>query len=350
MTLFTFELWAREALDQPTPSRAPLALTAARPQGVDVSVIVVSFNTRDLLRSALQSVDTHLAGTSFETIVVDNASTDGSPEMVAAEFPHARVIRNTENVGFGRANNQAMRVATGEWFMLLNSDAAIGDRAVLDVLERAKSFPDLGVAHCRLESGDGSLQHSTYRFPSLWTALLEDAFLTRLLPARRRGEVLLGGYWDHAHERDVEWVSGAFMLVRAQVFRDTGGFSDDIFMYGEEMEWCRRIKRAGWRIRYFPGATVTHLEHKSTELVWSNEERVALCIERSQEFYESDAGRVKGRLFALVKVAGAGARAGYYTVRAARPGGAAYEPHRRYARMTLPMLARQVRRRPPPPP
>ena len=299
MTLFTFELWAQQALDRPAPSGAPLALTPPRSPGVDVTVIVVSFNTRDLLRRALESVDANLAGSSFETIVVDNASSDGSPDMVEDEFPHVRLVRNDENVGFGRANNQAMRMAAGDWFMLLNSDALLTDRSVLDVLERARSFPDVGVAHCRLESGDGTLQHSTYRFPTLWTSLLEDAFVTRILPARRRGEVLLGGYWDQSHERDVEWVSGAFMLVRSQVLRDTGGFSDDIFMYGEEMEWCRRIQRAGWRVRYFPGATVVHLEHKSTELVWTDEERVALCIDRAQELYERDAGRVRGRLFAL---------------------------------------------------
>jgi GT2 family glycosyltransferase len=223
------------------------------------------------------------------------------------------VVRNPENVGFARANNQAMRLARGRWFLLLNSDAALVDDTVARLVGRVSGEPGLGVAHCRLTLADGRLQHSTYRFPSLGLAVLENLGLYKLLPAARRADALLAGYWDHDSERDVDWVSGAFMLLPREVFARTGGFSEEYFMYGEDMEWCYRIRQAGWRIRYYPQASVCHQDHGSSDQRWGDR-RIAICIRREIEIYRKQHGALAGSAFTLVKTLGSLVRVAYFGV------------------------------------
>ena len=256
----------------------------------------------------------HLGAVEHELIVVDNASADGSAEMVRAEFPGARLIRNADNSGFGTANNQAMAVARGEWLLLLNSDAALVDDSVARLLARARDEPDLGVAHCRVTLADGRLQHTTYRFPSLRQALLEDLGLHKLLGRRRRAETLLGPFWEQDHERDVDWVAGVFMLVRRSVYEATGGFDERLFMYGEDLDWCARIAAAGWRIRYFPQARIVHHDHASAELLFGDG-REALCLQRHNEFFCARHGRAASAAFVGVRLAGSALRAAWYASR-----------------------------------
>jgi GT2 family glycosyltransferase len=241
-----------------------------------------------------------------------------------------RLLRNTENTGFARANNQAMKVARGRWFLLLNSDTVLTDDSVASLWRRVKDDPTIGVAHCRLVMGDGRLQHTTYRFPGVRLALLEDFALYKFLSAERRGWALLAGYWDQAEERDVDWVAGAFMLLPREVYEKTGGFSEAYFMYGEDMEWCYRIRQAGWRIRYFPQATIVHLDHQSSAIRWG-ERRVAICLERQLDIYARRQGPVRGRIYHLVKTAGAAFRVGYFSLRSLG-GGAHAEYHREMKR------------------
>jgi asparagine synthase (glutamine-hydrolysing) len=327
--LFSFELWARRVLDAaPATAAAPVPEIAGPVPGL--SVVIVNWNTRDILRNALASVEKHLATVDHETIVVDNASSDGSADMVAAEFPAMRLIRNTENVGFARANNQAMKVARGQWFLLLNSDILLTDDSVARLWKKVKDDPSIGVAHCRLVMGDGRLQHTTYRFPGVGLALLEDFALYKLLPPARRATTLLAGYWDQTEERDVDWVAGAFMLLPRAVYEKTAGFSEAYFMYGEDMEWCYRIRDAGWRIRYFPQATMVHLDHQSSAIRWG-ERRIAICMERQLDIYARREGRAAGRLYHLVKTAGTAFRVGYFSLRSLA-GGAHAEYHREMKR------------------
>jgi GT2 family glycosyltransferase len=297
----------------------------------DLSVVIVNWNTRDILHDALASVQKHLGAIPHETIVVDNASADGSADMVASAFPSIRLIRNAENVGFARANNQAMKGARGKWFLLLNSDILLTDDSVAGVVDRVRADPTIGIAHCRLVMGDGRFQYTTYRFPGIGLALLEDFGLYKLLSPARRAATLLGGYWDQTYERDVDWVAGAFMLLPREVFEQTGGFSEAYFMYGEDMEWCYRIRDAGWRIRYFPQATIVHLDHQSSAIRWGDR-RIAICLQRQLEIYARRQGRVQGFLFHLVKTAGAGFRVGYFSLRSLFGGGKAdyYREMRRY--------------------
>lgn len=348
MMLFAFEQWARRVLDAPPPVtvRGETAVDVVGP-APELSVVIVNWNTRDILRGCLASVARHLADVPLEVIVVDNASSDGSAEMVAQEFPQARLVRNLENVGFARANNQAMRVARGAWFLLLNSDTVLSDGSVAALVRTAKAQPGVGLAHCRLVFEGGGLQHTTYRFPTIGLALLEDFGLYKLLPRHRRGEILLGGYWDQDHERDVDWVAGAFMLLPRRVFEQTGGFSEAYFMYGEDMEWCYRIRDAGWRIRYYPQASLTHLDHSSAAIRWGDR-RVAICIGRQVDIYELRHGRAHAAVFRLVRTAGALFRTAYFAAGGLLGGrhAAYYRDMRRYQFLAFRVYARLLLGRP----
>jgi hypothetical protein len=280
----------------------------------DLSVIIVSWNTCGLLRDCLASVERHLADVANDVIVVDNSSPDGSAEMVTAEFPDVHLIRNAENLGFGVANNQAMGVARGRWFLLLNSDTLLVDDSVSRLFKKVKDSRDIGVAQCRLFFPDGRLQYTAQRFPTLGLALFEDLGLYKLAPRRAPG-ILLRGYWKHDAERDVDWVIGAFMLVPRGVFEQTGGFDERLFMYGEDREWCYRIRTMGWRVRFYPDASIVHLGHASSDIRWGDE-RVALCLERDRDFYVEQRGLAYARLMMSVRVAGAALRAAYYSIRA----------------------------------
>jgi asparagine synthase (glutamine-hydrolysing) len=346
MMLYSFEAWARGGLDQtqtPIQARAPVIGDG----GPDLSVVVVSWNTRDHLKACLKSVAQRLATVDHEVIVVDNASGDGSPEMVAERFPSARLIRNPFNEGFGRANNQAMRVAQGRWILLLNSDAVLVDdsiAALVRALDRdcAEGGPlaDVGVAHCRLLFPDGRLQYTAYRFPTLARALFEGLGLYKLTSSEFAAEMLLGGYWDHARERDVDWVAGSFMLLPRRVFEVTGGFDERFFMYGEDLEWCYRIRDHGWRARFFPQARIVHYDHQSADLKWGDE-RVARCLVTERDVYAARYGTVAAWALLLARLSGQTLRVAYYSLRLRLPGRRSqrYEPMQRHAVISARALA-----------
>jgi GT2 family glycosyltransferase len=298
----------------------------------ELSIVIVNWNTRERLRDCLASIAKHLSAVSHDVLVVDNDSSDGSADMVAEQFPDVRLIRNEENVGFGRANNQAMLEARGEWFLLLNSDMLLTDDSVATLFEKVRKEPGIGVAHCRLVFPDGRTQFTAYRFPSLGLTAFEALGLYKLVPRKRAGMMLLVGYWDYEEERPVDWVAGAFMLVPREVFEQTGGFDESLFMYGEDMEWCYRIRDRGWQIRYYPDASVVHFDHTSADIRWG-QERVALCLQRQRDIYSLRAGRLRGTLLTAIQLVGTLLRAAYYTVRS-RLGSekaAAYEADRQYA-------------------
>ncbi len=283
----------------------------------DLSVIVVNWNTLERLRACLRSLDEHLSSVRHEVIVIDNASSDGSPEMVETEFPAVRLVRNEENVGFGRANNQAMRLADGTWFLLLNSDTELLDESVAELFREVRETSDIGVAHCRLIFPDGRLQHSAYRFPSLPVELVENLGLYKLLPRKTAGRLLLSGYWDYSEETDVDWVAGAFMLMPREVFDRTGGFDERLFMYGEDLEWCLRIHENGWRVRYFPKASIRHWDHASAAIRWGDE-RVALCMSTQRDVDRDRNGALHASAIIVVRVIGTSLRVVYYSVRRRR--------------------------------
>jgi len=222
---------------------------------------------RDLLRRALASVYASWGERpGLEVIVVDNASQDGSPAMVRQEFPQARVIVNPQNLGYGAANNRGIAVASGEFLLILNPDI----EALADALPRlvacAQEQPDVGMLGPRMLWPDGATQSSRRRVPTLPVLFLESTWLERLAPRR-----LLRHYYrqDQADTapQDVDWITGAAMLTRRAVVESVGGFDERFFMYSEELDWCRRIKEAGWRVSYCPDTNIIHHEGKSSEQV-----------------------------------------------------------------------------------
>lgn len=221
-----------------------------------VSVIIISYNTRRMTLDCLNALFANL-GTGADVWVVDNASQDGSADGVRAAFPQVHVIENPDNAGFGAANNLALQRASGEFLLLLNSDAFVQPGAVAALAQCLKLHPKAGIAAPRLLNRDGSLQRSCYRFPSPGRAWLENLGLSGLL-ARHP---VFGDYsrWSHDSERSVEWAGGACLLVRREAYKQAGGFDEAFFMYQEETDWQRRLWDCDWDIVFTPSASVVHL-------------------------------------------------------------------------------------------
>lgn len=237
-----------------------------RQDALDVSIIIVNWNTRDVLRDCLRSVYDQTRGIAFEVIVVDNASSDGSVAMVRREFPEVTVIENPENVGFAAANNQGMAAAAPRYYLLLNPDTVILDGAVQKTFEYAQRDPGAAVVGCKVWSEDGTLQGTTAMYPRLFNMLLAVAGLPALIPNNRLFGRAMMWWWDHNDTREVESVAGCFMLVRREAVDRVGMMDERYFMYAEEIDWCLRFHRAGWKIVYFHEAAIKHLIGKSSTL------------------------------------------------------------------------------------
>lgn len=235
----------------------------------DISFIIVSWNVRELLKRALQAMLDDTRAERIEIIVVDNASRDGTVEMLRENFPNARVIANAENVGFTRGNNQALQIAQGRYLFLVNPDTEIqrgAARALIEFMD-ASANARVGIVGPQLVYPDGAIQSSRRRFPKFSTALFESTKLEQWFPRNR----LITDYrllnTDNYQTQDVDWVVGAALFARRAVYEQIGGLDERFFMYSEELDWCKRTKDAGWRVVYFPNARVLHHEAKSSDQV-----------------------------------------------------------------------------------
>ena len=233
----------------------------------DVSILIVSWNVRDLLLRCLAALPAAADGVSYETIVVDNASRDGAVEAVREAFPDARVIANAENRGFTGGNNQALAAARGRFLFLLNPDAEPRPGSITELCRFLDAHPQTGVVGPRLRYGDGAIQPSRRRFPTLPVLFFESTIVQQYLP----GLPWFREYYvaDRSDEETqwVDWVVGAAMMVRREVYEQIGGLDEGFFMYSEELDWCRRAKEAGWRVAYHPAAEIIHYEGRSSEQV-----------------------------------------------------------------------------------
>ncbi len=266
-------------------------------QAPDLSIIIVSWNVRDLLAACLRSltddgrrtivderassVVRHPSSLIREIIVIDNASADGSAEMVAAEFPEVQLIANPDNRGFTRGNNQGLALARGRYVFFLNPDTEVVGDALATMIANLDAHPEVGALGPELRYGDGSRQSSRRRFPTLMTALFESTPLAWHWPSnpwarRYRMEQGLGVREQESGVRsqesggrgqEVDWLVGAALMVRREALEQIGDFDEGYFMYSEELDWCRRAKDAGWRIVYLPAAQIIHYEGKSSEQV-----------------------------------------------------------------------------------
>jgi GT2 family glycosyltransferase len=224
---------------------------------MDLSIVIVNWNTREMLRDCLTSVFDGLGALQTEVWVVDNASADGSAEMVETAFPQVRMIVNDTNRGFAAANNQALALAQGRHVLLLNSDTVILGCVLSDSVAWLDAHPEVGVMGCRVLNADGSLQPTGSGFPSLLNLSLQATGLTRLpgqVFDRYRME-----RWDRRDTRAVDVVSGCYMLVRKTAMDEVGLLDEQFFFYGEETDWCRRYADAGWGLVLAPVGEIIHL-------------------------------------------------------------------------------------------
>jgi GT2 family glycosyltransferase len=223
---------------------------------LDLSIIIVNWNTRDLLAQCLASIYAHPPDGTFEIIVVDNASSDGSTPMVQEQFPSVRLIRNEENAGFVRANNQALDQCRGRYILLLNSDTQI----LPGSLDRAVRFmnenPKAGITGVRLLNSDDTFQVSYTPFPTLWGEFLILSTLGRRLI--RATFPSYGPRVENGAQKIKGYVEGAFLMARRQAMDQIGGLDEHIFMYAEEVDWCYRFQRADWEVWYLPQAPIIH--------------------------------------------------------------------------------------------
>ena len=237
---------------------------------IDVSIVIVSWNTRDLLRQCLESIDNQSGDVSLETFVVDNASNDGSPDMVEQHFSHVRVIRNEQNLGFAKANNRAIRLTSGRYVLLLNPDTIILDGAIAKTVAFMDSEPQSGIATCKLLNADRTFQ-TCYgdAFPSLRSMITGGTNLRTAFSSLFMSNDYLASSGvdrndiDSAHP--VVWVMGAYMMIRREVLDEVGLLDENLFMYGEETDICYRATRAGWVMWYTPAGETIHLGGQSTK-------------------------------------------------------------------------------------
>jgi GT2 family glycosyltransferase len=236
---------------------------------MDVSVIIVNWNVRELLRRCLSSLrqgeETRVATT--EMIVVDCASWDGSVDMVRREFPGVRLIASQENLGYAGGNNRGMAEAAGRYLLILNPDTELVGDALAAMVRYLDEHPGVGALGPALRYPDGTLQSSRRRFPTPATAFWESTLLHQWFPNNRiaRRYHLTDRLADVP--QPVDWLVGAALMLRREAWQQVGPLDEGFFMYFEELDWCRRCRAAGWEIHYLPAAEVIHYEGKSSEQV-----------------------------------------------------------------------------------
>jgi N-acetylglucosaminyl-diphospho-decaprenol L-rhamnosyltransferase len=242
----------------PNPHLAAPRLGRAAAPDPDCSVVIVNYHSEALLRPCLESLASSADPISLEVIVVDNSGTARHSGALEA-LPEARLIEAGGNVGFARACNLGMAAARGRHLLLLNPDTVAHPGAVATLSRHLDAFPEVGVVAARLLNPDGTLQYSCRRFPRPLSIFFgRYALLTRLFPRNRVSSDYLYLDWDHASARPVDWVSGACLMIRREVFDRVGGLDDGYFLFVEDMDWCRRIRDAGLEVVYVPQAEVTH--------------------------------------------------------------------------------------------
>jgi N-acetylglucosaminyl-diphospho-decaprenol L-rhamnosyltransferase len=283
----------------------------------DVSVVIVSWNTRELLKKCLKSLVDTSRELRLQVIVVDNASTDGSTAMVEQEFPQVRLFKNSTNAGFARANNQAIAHCSADLVLLLNSDAVLINDGLAELVRFIKHHADAGAVGPKLVHPRARLRIlGCGRQPTLWTVFTHFLGISYLIRNVRFFEGI--HLWTGAHDRlprKVEWLSGACLLVRRATINNVGALSEKWFMYAEDWEWCNRISRAGWKLYHVPSAVVEHYLSASAE---QTEETAAMPLAAMRSYFVelNKPSKFSLLLFDIFRSVGFGLRGILYALRA----------------------------------
>ncbi|MBN2316597.1 MAG: glycosyltransferase family 2 protein [Sedimentisphaerales bacterium] len=231
---------------------------------MDVSIIIVAWNVRQLVYDCLKSVYDETKGIQFEVLYVDNASEDGSVEMVRKEFPDVRIIENQKNEGFIRANNQAIEISRGRYVLLLNSDTLVLDNAITKTVKFADEHPEAAVIGCKVFYPDRSLQRDCFMYPSLLNMLISATYLNKIFPKSTFFGRERMTWWDFNDVREVQTICGCYSLVRMEAIKQVGVMDEAYYVYGDDPDWCYRFNKAGWKNMFMPHAQIIHYGGQTT--------------------------------------------------------------------------------------
>lgn len=232
---------------------------------MDVSIVIVNYNTKRLTCDCIQSIIDSKMSFSYEIFVVDNASSDGSVEEFKRVFPHISVIANIENVGFSKANNQAIRVSSGRYVLLLNSDTIVQQNTLSTMIDYMDHHQDIGASGCEVNLPDGTLDKACHRgFPTPEASFYYMTGLAKRFPKSFKYNSYHKSYMNMHEIHDIDCLVGAFMMVNRKAIEQVGLLDEDFFMYGEDIDWCYRIKEANWRIIYNPTVSIIHYKGASS--------------------------------------------------------------------------------------
>jgi len=234
-----------------------------------LSIVIVTWNTRDYLLAALGSIARSVVGFPVETIMVDNASADGTAEAVAAEHPDVVLIANSENAGYARGNNQGIARASGRMVLLLNPDVVLPPNALADAVAALERHPEAAALGVRLVSPDGSLQKSVRGFPTPFSVFCEAVGLSRVFPRSRLFGAYRMGWFAYDEECEVDQPMGTFLLIRREALEDVGVLDERFPIFFNEVDWCFRARARGWKILFSPVAEVVHHGGAGTRQIWA---------------------------------------------------------------------------------
>jgi len=263
-----------------------------------VSIVIVSFNTRELLKNCIQSVLDTTHNLSYEIIVVDNASSDGSVEGLEKEFNEITIIRNSNNLGYAKANNQAIKLARGKYILLLNSDTIMKEGTIEKLVSFIEKNPQTAAVGPKVLNPDGTLQNKGFFFPSVMFSLIVLFGINRLFSEKLKRRLFPKFYWSENDTREVDYVEGSCLLLSREIADKIGLLPEVFFMYFEEAEWCYLAKKNKYEIWYLPAAEIIHM-HSSSPLVDKEE----VFWKSLAEFYKRNIGISKGIVISMLSLA-----------------------------------------------
>lgn len=233
---------------------------------MDLSIIIVNYNVKEFLQNLVHSLQKAVSKITHEIIVVDNASDDGSVEFINEKFPHIKLITNQINLGFSKANNAALKIAKGKFILLINPDTIVSEDTITKMIGFFHDHSDAGLAGCKILNPDGSLQLACRRsFPGPWTSFCKVTGLSAMFPKSKLFAKYNLTYLDENSTYEVDAISGSFMMMKREAYEKVGGFDEQFFMYGEDLDLCYRIQKNGYKVYYYPGTQIIHYKGESTK-------------------------------------------------------------------------------------